>query len=139
MGSGVCVGCRPHAPASCPAQGPEVAPPCWAVPGHIARARPDPSQPGRQAAISLVLCAVEVASAGVLLAGRQFGYLIRAMALTLGALLASRLWAGGALLARGGLGGVWWGLVAFFALRAGQSAARVAVLYWRRAPAAAPA
>ena len=86
-----------------------------------------------------MLCAVEVASAGVLLAGRQFGYLIRAMALTLGALLASRLWAGGALLARGGLGGVWWGLVAFVALRAGQSAARVAVLYWRRAPAAAPA
>ena len=86
-----------------------------------------------------MLCAVEVASAGVLLAGRQFGYLIRAMAVTLGALLAARFWGGGGLLTRGGLGGVWWGLVAFFALRAGQSLARVVVLYRPRALAPAPA
>ena len=86
-----------------------------------------------------MLCALEVAAAGLLLAGRQFGYLIRAMAVTLAALLAARFWAGGGLLTRGGLAGIWWGLVAFFALRAGQSLARVVALYGPRPAAAAPA
>lgn len=86
-----------------------------------------------------MLCALEVAAAGLLLAGRQFGYLIRAMGVTLAALLAARFCAGGRLLTRGGLSGIWWGLVAFFAMRAGQSLARVAVLYGRRAAAPAPA
>lgn len=91
-----------------------------------------------QAALSLMFCAVEVAAAGILLAGRQFGYLIRAMAITLSALLTARFWGGGTLLMRGGLGGIWWVLVAFFALRAGQSLARVIMLYRPRAAATSP-
>ena len=92
-----------------------------------------------QAALTLVLCALEVAAAGLLLARCQFGYLIRAMAVTLAVLLTARFWAGGGLLTRGGLGGIWWGLVGFFALRACQSIARVVVLYGPRAAPVAPA
>ena len=59
-----------------------------------------------QAALSLLFCGLEVASAGVLLARGQLGYLVGAMSVTLAAMAAfcslarSQHW---------GLPGIWWG------------------------------
>lgn len=74
-----------------------------------------------QAVLAVLLCGLDVAATGVLIASKQLKLLVRAMTLTLALVAAFYQWrrpAGGH-----SLGGVWWGLLLFFAARVLQSTA----------------
>ena len=81
---------------------------------------------GAQGAAALLLCGADVSATGVLLALKDRGYVARSMGVSLLG-LAGFLWsqrAGGPSLSL-----VWWGLVAFFGLRAAQSVPRALGLH----------
>lgn len=70
----------------------------------------------------MMLCAMDVSASGILMACKDLLFLARAMTLSLVALVAYFTTAK----AQGWqLGGIWWGLVLFFLIRAVQSSQRV--------------
>lgn len=75
-----------------------------------------------QIVASMMLCAMDTSCSGVLMAGKDLMFLARAMTVSLMALGAyfsvakSQNWQ---------LGGIWWGLVLFFLVRAAQSGLRL--------------
>ncbi|KAK9830569.1 hypothetical protein WJX72_012538 [[Myrmecia] bisecta] len=78
-----------------------------------------------QGFLAMLLTGIDVAANGILMANKDLHYIARAMAINLAVLaaylaLASK-WSGWS------LGGVWWGLVLFFGMRALQSTARLAL------------
>lgn len=77
---------------------------------------------GWQGTLAMLFCGVDVAATGCLLALKDTGYVARAMGTSL-ALLATFLW--WMRQHNAGLGGVWWGLAAFFGLRMAQSLPRL--------------
>lgn len=71
-----------------------------------------------QCALAMVLCAVDVSASGILMACKDLLFLARAMTVSFLALVVYFT----AAKAQGWqLGGVWWGLVLFFLIRAVQS------------------
>lgn len=81
-----------------------------------------------QGTLALALAGLDVSSAAVLMTRKDYGYLARAMATSLGGLAAylAALRAWGPV--QPALGGTWWALVVFFGLRAAQSMVRCAAL-----------
>ena len=80
-----------------------------------------------QACLSLLLCSADVYAGGILIASKQMPYLVGVMTIALAAM------AGYMALVRAndwGLGGVWWGLCLFFAVRVVQSVWKVYTLYY---------
>jgi len=95
------------------------------VPGMLT---PDPALPPiirtvlPQSFLAMLLCGIDVASNGLLVAAKDLRYVVRSMIITFVALTGyffvcqRQGW---------GLPGVWWGLCAFFSLRAVQSIPRL--------------
>ena len=75
-----------------------------------------------QCAIAMILCAVDVSASGILMACKDLLFLARAMTVSFLALVVYFA----AAKAQGcQLGGIWWGLVLFFLIRAVQSCYRL--------------
>ena len=78
---------------------------------------------GPQAFFATLFCSLDVTASGALIATKQLPYLVKAMFVTL-AVVALYYFAG-MRQPWWGLGGVWWGLALFFAMRAMQSSSRL--------------
>lgn len=82
-----------------------------------------------QALIAMVFCGVDIASTACLVARRDLAYVARSFVITLAGLAAYMTWCSSAF-AHDMLAGVWWGIVAFFALRTLQSLLRLLYITW---------
>lgn len=86
-----------------------------------------------QVFLSMVLCGIDVASNGMLVACKDLKFVVRSMVVTFTACTAYFSWCRHANL---GLPGIWWGLCFFFFLRAAQSLPRLPMHFSRRQHAA---